>query len=357
MSLTVCPLDAPEAQALLAGELRCRGPLPALYAAIVADHIRTLVWAPYLRTGEIDRQPVHTTRIFAALDRNLRFLPLDNISSAMVARHSTYEFVRDQIEHCGDIVHLGNGYWIPGPVRLVRASAAQIVLIVGGLPTGTLKQMFKWPIYSIGPARYFVGAEGADTAFAEESVANWLGVSEPLATWTERTLAWAAAQLLPQADIEDDTLEIYAPDVFRIRRRPGFWLEAKEFQEPAPTLRLFRPRTAARWSFDRPDYLGLFNSRGGGAQLAHAVQISRDMAYRLRFGFDQSYATPRTINLQRVGNAHRFELKFDLPAPEARVLGVSWGDASDNSDRYIDDFALPLLKDVAAMLGIRVLQT
>ena len=357
MSLSVRPLDRRETHALLAGAVLCRGPLPALHTAIVADHIRTSVWAPYLRTGEIDRQPVHTSRIFAALDRNLRFLPLDSAGGTVAAQHSTYEFVRDQIERCGDIVHLGNGYWIPGPLRLVRASASKAAVIVGGLPTGTLKHTFKRPIHSIGPARYLISFEGAVNALSEESIADWLGVSESLATWTEQALAWAVTQFFPQADIEDDGLEIYAPDVFRTRRRLGFWLEAKEFQEPSPTVRLFRPRTTARWNFDRPDYLGLFHSRAGGAQLAHSVQISADMAYRLRFGFDQKYAMPRVMNLHRVGDAHRVELKFDLPAPEARVLGLSWSDAGDNSDRYIDEFALPALKDVAAMMGIRILQT
>jgi len=354
MSLSIHSLDLREAQATLAGEIRCRGATSALHTAIVADHIRTLVWAPYLRSEGADRQPVHTSRIFAALDRNLRFLAPGGIDAVCAAAHSTYEFVRDQIELCGDIVHLGNGYWIPGPLRLVRPSTTEMGLVVGGIPTGTLEKVFKRPIHSIGPARYAVGIEGVNAALAADSVAGWLGISESLADWTKQTLAWAATQLLPQADIEDDNLEIYAPDIFRLRRRPGFWLGAKEFQESAATLRLFRPRTAARWSFDRPDYLGVFRPRIAGAHLTQAVQIPRDLGYRLRFGFDQMYAMPRTIHLHRVGDAHRFELKFDLPAPEARVLGLSWRDAADGIDRYIDDFGIPILEDVAALLGIRV---
>ncbi|MBV9993559.1 MAG: hypothetical protein JOZ72_19975 [Alphaproteobacteria bacterium] len=356
MTLSVRTLERQELHAALADALCCRGPLPALHTAIVADHIRTLIWAPYLRTADNDRQPVHTSRIFAALDRNLRFLPAES-ADGVVAQHSTYEFVRDQLERCGDIVNLGSGYWIPGPLRLVRPDTAQAALIVTGLPTATLRQVFKSPIHSIGPARCLIGAEEASNVFAEERVGDWLGVSEPLPSWTEQTLAWAMTQLMPQADIEDDSLEIYAPDIFHARRRLGFWLEAKEFQESAPTLRLLRPKTAARWRFDRPDYLGIFHCRASGAQLTQAVQIPSDMAYRLRFGFDQRYGLPRTIALHRVGQAHKFELKFDLPAPEARILGLCWSDLGDNSDRYIDDLALPALKDVAAMLGIRILQS
>lgn len=357
MTLSVRVLDRPDLHAMLAKELRCRGPLLALHTAIVADHIRSLIWAPYLRPVGVDREPVHTSRIFAALDRNLRFLPLEAAGGAGAAQHSLYEFVRDQLERCGDIVHLGNGYWIPAPLRLVRAEPAQAALIVAGLPTAALARMFKSPIHSIGPARYLVGAEPPGDTFSEESVAEWLGVSEGLAAWTEQILAWATPRLQQQADIEDDSLEIYAPDIFHARRRLGFWLEAKDFQEPSPTLRLFRPKTAARWRFNRPDYLGLFHSGAAGAQVAHAVQIPSDTAYRLHFGFDQKYRLPRTIALHRNGTAHKFDLKFNLPAPEARVLGFCWSDLGDNSDRYIDDFALPALKDVAAMLGIRILQS
>lgn len=358
MSLSVRALDHHQARAFLASQLRCWSPLPALRTALIADHIRTLVWAPSFRAREVDPQPVHTSRIFAALDRNVRFLSSQGfgLGNAAVTQHSEYEFVRDQLEHCGDIFHIGNGYWIPGPVRVVRAAASQIAIVIGGAPTRVLQQAFNMQFHSIGAARYVSGGSSARDVYPEETIADWLGITEPLAAWTEKTLSWAARQLQPQAEIEDDSIEIYAPDVYRTHRRPGFWMEAKEFHEPAPTLRLFRPKTAARWAFDRPEYLGVFTSRPGGAQLARSVRIPRDAAYRLQFGFDQKLATARTISLRRVGDAYGLDLKFALPEPETRVLGLAWRDAVQDSERFFDDFALPALNDVAATLGIRVLQ-
>ncbi|MGF1628542.1 MAG: hypothetical protein ACFCUT_03660 [Kiloniellaceae bacterium] len=357
MSLSVRPLDHTQAEELLAVQLRCRGPIAALCTALIADHIRTLVCAPHLRSAGADPRPVHTSRLFAALDRNARF-PLPGWVDAGAANHrSIYEFVRDQLERCGDIVSLGDGYWIPGPARLIRASAAQAAVVVGGLPTAVLRRALKGQIYSIGPARYVVREPGAEATFPEETVSDWLGAAEPLASWTERTLAWAATQLVAQAEITDESIEIYAPDVYRVYRRQGTWLNASEFREPAPMLRLFRPKMATLWAFDRPDYLGIFNCLPGAAQLVRAVQIPREMAHRLRFGFDQRLATPRTIGVRRVNDAYSFDLKFGLPEPERKVLGLTWRDANQDSTQYLDDFALPALNDVAAMLGIRMLKS
>lgn len=359
MSLSVRVLDRQQARTFLAFQLHCRGPLAALQTALIADHIRTLVWAAHLRQRKSDSQGTHTSRIFAALDRNARFLLSEDpgLGNAVVTQHSVYEFVRDQLERCGDIVHVSNGYWIPGPVRLVRASVSQTAIVLGGVPTSALQKAFKAEVHSIGPARYVQRGSGASAAYPEETIPEWLGTTEPLLVWTDKTLAWAATQLEPQAEIEDDSIEIYAPDVYRARRRPGFWLEAKEFQEPVPTLRLFRPKTASRWTFDRPDYLGVFNSRPGGAQLARSVRIPRESANRLQFGFDQKFAISRTISLRRGQDAHSLDLKFGLPEPETRVLGLAWRDTGQDNQWFFDDFALPVLNDVAAMLGIRVQQT
>jgi hypothetical protein len=301
---------------------------------------------------------VHTSRIFAALDRNMRFLLSERPGSvnAVVGQNSMYEFVRDQLERCGDIVHIGSGYWMPGPLRLVRAYASQAAIIVGGIPTSALQRTFKGQIHSIGPGRYVLNGIGTQTAYPEETVSDWLGAAEPLATWTEKTLAWAAAQLLPQAEIEDESIEIYAPDVYRARRRRGLWLQAKDFQESASTLRLFRPKTAPKWIFDRPDYLGIFKSRPRGAQLVQSTRIPRDIAHRLQFGLDQKLAVSRKFNLQRIGNAYNLDLKFALPEPEGRVLGLAWRGAVQDAEQFFDDFALPALNDVATMLGIRMPQ-
>jgi hypothetical protein len=356
MSLSVQALDLHETRALLASQLKCRGPFAALRAALIADHMRTLVWAPF-RAPAIDFHPAHTSRLFAALDRNVRFLSSETAvqGSSTATQHSEYEFVRDQLERCGDIVHIGNGYWIPGPVRAVRPVMSQSTIVVGGAPTAELKRTFS--LHSIGPARYLFGERSAEGGHPEVSVGVWLGISESLSAWTEKTLAWGRTQLQPQAEIEDDSIEIYAPDMHRARRRPGFWIDAKEFQEAAPTVRLFRPKMSAKWTFDRPDYLGVFNSGPDGAQLSRSVRISKDVGYRLQFGLDQKLAVSRTITLKRIGDAHSLDLKFALPEPETRVLGLAWRNATQESEQFFDSFALPALNEVAVMLGIRVLLT
>ena len=356
MSLTVRALNRSQVRTLLAAQLGCGEASAALHAALIADHIRTLIFSPHLRSGEAVSQGVHTSRIFAALDRNIGFVLSGERAEGLAGAHSIYEFVRDQLVRCGDIVHVGNGYWIPGPVRFVRSAASPTGIIIGGIPTNALREILKVQIHSIGPSRYMRSEIRADLPYPEETVSDWLGPIEPLAAWTEKTLTWAASQLQPQAEIDDDSIEIYAPDVIHARKRTGRWCESKEFHESAPMLRLFRPKKAAKWTFDRPDYLGFFNSRPAGAQLARSVRIPREMAFRLRFGFDQRFAIPRTIRLRRTGESYGLELKFGLPEPEAKVLGLAWRIAGEDDEQFFDALALPALNDVAALLGIRVLQ-
>jgi hypothetical protein len=209
---------------------------------------------------------------------------------------------------------------------------------------------------SIGPARYVSGTLSSGGAYPEETTMDWLGTTESLAAWTDATLSWALTRLRLEAQIEDDSLEIYAPDVHRAHGRHGFWISAQEFREPTPTVRLFRPKTPGKFAFDRPDYLGTFIYGSTGARLARSVSIPRDAAYRLQFGFDQKYATPRAMRLRRLADSFHLDLKFALPEPEVRVLGLTWRDAPDEDGWLIGDWAIPALRDVASSLGIRVLQ-
>jgi hypothetical protein len=263
--------------------------------------------------------------------------------------HAGYQFVCEQLERCGDVAHIGNGYWIPGPVRVVVAAGSPVAMVVGGAPTSAFDWRSKVPIHSIGPGRYL--AHGSPGSIPQESVGDWLGIREPLASWTETLLSWAATQLQPQAEIPDDTIEIYAPDLFRGRRSPGFWMRANDFREAAPILRLFRPRAGLQWTFARPEYLGIFKSEIGGARLARSVRIPREAAYRLQFGFDQRLGIRRTLHARQTKGAHRLELPFALPSPEKRVLGLAWHEPGDDA-YFLDELALPALNEVLAALGI-----
>lgn len=361
MSLSVRELDRTDVLALLSSEFGCPMLLPAVRAALIADHIRSLLWAPLLRArSEYPAEPLHTDRMFAALERNTRFLfsATSDVSSRATIQRDEFAFVCKQLQRCGEIFHLGDGYWIPGPLRLVRGGGAPAVIILGGAPTSALSPLLNGHPRSVGPARYFACPRATITAYPEESPKDWIGMVEPLASWTEKILSWATSKLKEQAGIEDESLEVYAPDVLRIRRRSGAWVEAKEFQEASPTLRLFRPKMPSGRTYDRPDYLGIFSHRSGVAQVLRAARIPKDTAYRLRFGFDQKLGTPRKINLRRAVNAYCLDLKFGLPEPEVRVLGLGWRDlATEPHLLFFDELALPVLEEVVNMLGVGLVRS
>lgn len=348
MSLSVRVLDHAAALRHLAEELHGPSSSAGLRTAIVAEHIRTLVSAPFAAMPR--EHPIHTARLIGALNRNVRFLAAN--ADEFDDLEEAFTFVRDQLAVCGDIAHAGNGYWIPCPMRVLRIDPNHVYLF-GGAPLPSWARHVPASIAAMGPSRY-VQAPGL-TNLPTLTLAQWLEHDEPLAVWTERTLTRAAVELVPQADIEDDTLEIYAPDLYRTLQRSGFWAPAREFHEAAPSLRLFRPKTTPQWTFDRPDYLGVFHKGRQGAQLLKAVRIEHDVARRLQFGLDLRYRTARTLILRRAGECYRLEVKFPpFPEPESRVLGMGWREPKIPDALLFAPSALPVLRGVVELLRMRL---
>lgn len=351
MSLAVRVLDHASALQHLAEQLHCHASPAALRTAIVAEHIRTLVLAPFTATPR--EHPIHTGRLVGALNRNTRFLSAS--ADDFDALQQAFDFVREQLVLCGDIAHAGSGYWIPCPMRALRVDSDHVYLF-GGVPLPSWSRHVRAPIAAIGPSRYVQISELAN--WPTLTLAQWLEHEEPLAAWTEGTLTSGTADLVPQAEIEDDSLEIYAPDMYRLLQRPGFWASAREFREATSSLRLFRPKIAPQWAFDRPDYLGVFRPGPQGAQLVKAVRIAHNVARRLQFGLDLRYQTPRTVVLRRIGDCYRLEVKFPpFPEPEARVLGLGWREPDAPDALFFSASALPVLRGVAELLGMRLYHT
>jgi hypothetical protein len=348
MSLAVRALNESSVLEHLAKQLDCHASPAALHAAIIAEHIRTLVLAPFTVTPR--EHPIHTSRLIGALSRNTRFLAAR--ADSFDDLQQTFTFVREQLVLCGDIAHIGNGYWIPCPMRAVRVAADHVYLF-GGVPLPNLMRDVRLPVAAIGPSRYVRTTDPVNCPTL--TLAQWVEHEVPLAAWAEHTLTCATGDLTPQADIEDDSLEIYAPDMYRALQRAGFWAPAREFREATPSLRLFRPRVAAQWVFDRPDYVGLFRQGSEGAQLVKAVRIGHDAARRLQFGLDNIYRTPRTLVLRRIGDVYRLEVKFPpFPEPESRVLGLGWREPDAPEALFFAASALPALHGVIELLGMRL---
>ncbi len=295
------------------------------------------------------QEGVHTSRILFGLRRNLPVMFPG--SSGRQDAEDEFEFALEQLAQVGDIVHLGNGYWVPGPTRYISLQSSDTIVVCSGLPTSVLKSVTGGDVHCSGALRY-VTKSSKQTVHPIESISEWLGLTETLGAWTNRIVAWSQKRLSAQADVEDDALEVYAPDRFRAQGRLGYWMLAKEFEERERTLRIFRPVVSERWKFDRPEYLGVFAPGLSGSRVTKAVRLSSQTAYRLRFGFDQRLGTPRSIALKQHDNACEFDLKFGLPEPEARVLGFCWRQAGQSTSRLAGTVAQLALTEVARNLGV-----
>jgi hypothetical protein len=310
----------------LANRLQCPDDREALQRAVIAEHIRTLVFASSTREREIGEvQRLHTTRLTASLRRNLHFVWPD------LGRRSGGDDIVDQTLHSmaelGDVATTGGGFWLAAPLRLVDCPDAECLTVVGGAPREAVVPMTGTDLLSAAAAR-FVSRNGlADRPQSSQfvqSADSWLGTVGSLSAWTQAILKSCQSRMSRPEEFSADQLEIYAPDLLREQRRLGGWISATEVSRAPSGTRLCRPLPAYARTYDRPHYLGTFSFKAGGLVLRQSVRTEFEVAQRLPFGFDEMLKTPRETPVTLHSSFLTLDLRYALPLPERRILSLGW---------------------------------
>jgi hypothetical protein len=187
------------------------------------------------------------------------------------------------LEFLGEIVHCGQGYYLPTPVRLIPLGSGG-ALVVGGRPTWALRQQLGLAVGWAGLGRMLppieAGCVPADVF--RQSGDTWMGRPvQDLVMWTEEMLNNARRSLLSAGSpAEVAAYQVYQPhrSDSQIRR----WISPNEWQAArysAGELWLCRSSTwphrfwlaplSARALFDRSD------------------DVAPEHARRLMYGLDQ----------------------------------------------------------------------
>jgi hypothetical protein len=339
-------------------ELNCTVGSDALQRAVISDHIRALIfgaWARQQRTSGVDA--VHTTRLLANVRRIHSFLwPRDVWQHDAVGDLSRQ--VLDSLAQLGDIVNIGGGFWIPGPVVFIELDGADTVMVVGGLPAAVAKQHLGVSLSSVAAFRYAarraVLADHVNKA-ALRSADWWFGHADPLVNWTRGVLKQHEARLSTEMGLPVDELEIYAPEIFRDQRKAGRWMRAVQVSRPLEGLRLCRPISNSR-SFGAIYFLGSFRFNEGSLILSRSVPIAAEMTRRLRFGFDALLGATRQVSIPIDTTSFRFDNSVSLPEIESRVLSLAWRELQspkdDSQSHFFHVNALPLVLWALARLCI-----
>jgi hypothetical protein len=354
--ITVEATSSEQVQAALARELDCRLDSDALQRATIAEHTRALVFGSWTRRSP-EAAPLHTTRILSNVRRTQRFVwPQHGWEHEKLG--DLCRQVLDDLEVLGDIVSVGNGFWIPGPSIFVELDGVNHLMVSGGTPTQITRTHFEMSVTSTAAFRFAPRRSvlsKSSNANLLRSIDGWLGHADPLREWAQAVLQEHSARLSIDMDIAVDQLDVYAPEIFRDQRKSGRWMHAKLVGRPLDGLRLCRLQSSAR-VFGAPHFLATFHFDAGTLTLGRSVRLAPDVSRRLRFGIDALLGTPRQVSVEVDGTQFRFDNSVSLPESEARVLSLAWRTLRNPEDqselRYFHPNVLPLLSRALARLLI-----
>lgn len=183
--------------------------------------------------------------------------------------------VLEQLNLLGDCVHIGRGYWLPSPVRLVRLPNSDKIAVLGGLATPELKRLLP-TVQLVGLGRLISdNCSVKQKEMVWQDYHNWVGwIPEELPVWTERVVD----RVMIEGSTSSPTFmdfEVYVLDRSMRHRNFRPWIPATAFIEMKTTgIQLCRTEKPGRY------FLGKFVS----SQLVKELFVTtQDMPW-LRLG-------------------------------------------------------------------------
>lgn len=209
--------------------------------AVMAEYLRLVLTEAAVQDNVPDRvEPVHTRRLLLCVVQQLDLLwpefrlvrrqsPLqdDMLDEEAVA---SIQKVLDYLELLGDVLYLGNGRWIPTPMRAVVLPDDDIQLVVGGLAT---RHIVDVQVATTGIGRVASSRNGCN--YPQQPYLNWVGwLPSDLDQFTRRMLDEAHANGSPSASGFSD-YEVFLSNHLRFRLRrawvPVAQLPGSELEE------------------------------------------------------------------------------------------------------------------------------
>ena len=369
MPTDINELNFSSAVTFLAEAVSSEGDGKELKVAIQADHIRSVLMAEWIRSG--NQVGVHSKRLTDALRKDMlpvledeRFEPINPKELEEDEESRNPLTVVHSLAQIGDIAGGKLGYWIPGPIRIVEIPSSDKALIVGGLPTIKLKEVIGIPLVSVGIGRMALSAalDGAKLKESDywQSFDSWLGgEATELEHWTTKTIENLVSQMADSIEIEPRDLMVYVPEDI-LGKASSFtrWVAATDMGEVPKGPRLCRgPRTGTgEW----PYFLAIFSGGKYGIKLTRSIQLEKPMFDQLRYGVDKQLKKPLPVDIFRTEGYFCLRLWRGLPEAESRVLAFGWHLANQSKDNY-EDWCFPsdyflLISQTLVRLGVPIVE-
>jgi hypothetical protein len=273
---------------------------------IVADYIRHAL-AHSNSSESLTAQPVHVHQIRAAVRRQLGSLfqdfdhppwedPDNSFATGPTSDPNTEPSVvvddlvlttLHALARIGDCAHLGRGYYLASPVRLVTLQSGG-ALVIGGLPTKEVNAKAGISAHWAGISRALPPSidPPGPSSIPRQDLHTWSNLpTAPLREWTASILKGATERGIRTAGSELTTFEVYAPRFQKAQQQKNRWIQATRWRDDplaGTNWWLCRSRVSPRrfW-LAYPD--GALN----GLTFSREQRIEYTQVRRLMYGLDQ----------------------------------------------------------------------
>lgn len=244
--------------------------------------------------------------------------------------------VLGELEDLRECEHLGHGYWLPTPLRLVALSPAS-ALVVGGPHTPRLND-----VLGCGAERRGIARTVSQAALSKEWTSDerrwqpldaWMGSPPPdLLAWLDSERQRASINLVPSSSKIGD-FEIYWPRAAKPSQPQWFrWVGTDQVMEEPEELALCRVRGGY---FGQQRYWWGRLTRGApGIRLQTEAAVDPAAVRRLQYALDAEHGNPTVIQAERDVDAVTYSLRSALPAEERRLFFALATEVSERRGRY-----------------------
>ena len=226
-----------------------------------------------------------------------------------------------------EVEHVGEGYWLPTPTRLVELPANNVVLVIGGLDTPELRRVLNPSVELLWITRTLPRA-ALDPATLEnhslwQSLSDYLGDPPPsLAHWTSALLSRASRSLRPSA-AGYSRFEVYRPRAQGARLQYFRWVAADQLSNLPQGLLLCRTTDGYQLG-PRRYWLGTMTAFRGEARAEKEYTLEPTDVPRLQYGIDLLEESPTRVLVRQRGEDVLVQFENFLP-PEERRLLIAFG--------------------------------
>jgi hypothetical protein len=314
-----------------------------LLARVAAEYLRHFLCDLSRPEASAPAEPVHASRIVNRLRQQLSpFLPQEETGSIEDVFFEDAEEqddgsperqetdlprqILDHLQLIREVAHLGKGYCLPAPQRLVRLpetgnpAGPAIALAISGLPTREAERHFQTSLEAVALIRVAtldaLPAEIREEPRCWQPWHQWLGrPASPLAEWLSDLLTEKRGQLA-EASPEAGAFEIYLPGRFaggKWRR----WVSDADWDGDPGALHLCR--RGGRGT-PRRYWLAVLRCSPAGARLEQEATVARSLASRLTYALDAHAGATVPAELTVSDGECALRLWNRLPAEEERGL-------------------------------------